>query len=101
MARHEKNFPWIMSFGVIIAFWVIISTALFYNLQDFGQNSENRLYNWFSSFYFTIMNMTTGFPDDITPKTVLVKIVAIANSLIGLVAFGIFVAVLTAALQPS
>src|SRR5215218_4117241 len=86
----QKSWRWIVGFLVFIMAWLLISSLIFSII-------ENKSYSL--SLYFTIINMTTGFAD-IMPQTDIGKIIAVINSLLGLLAFGILVAVITLALQP-
>ncbi|WP_107343950.1 potassium channel family protein [Rhodopseudomonas palustris] len=103
--RHMRfNWRWILVALLIIGALILSSATLFEYFEAAAQSASlprASPFGWFDSFYFTIINVTTVGFGDIVPKTTAGHWIAIANSLLGLTAFGWFVAVFTIALQPA
>ena len=93
-----SNRYWICGALIAIALWILLSSTVFYFLQcgagetcaDFGD-----------SMYFTAINVTTVGFGDISPTNGWTKALAVLNALVGLISFGMLVAIFSAALQPS
>jgi hypothetical protein len=90
-----QNKFWIGGFVLFIAIFILVSSVLFHLLES------SQSIDWLSSFYFTIINLTTVGFGDIVPKSNAGKILAIANSVIGVLSFSFLVAIIATALQPS
>lgn len=58
-------------------------------------------WKWFDALYFTVIDITTVGFGDLAPATVLGRVLSMAISIFGVVAFGYLIAVLTISLQPS
>jgi len=89
----RKNLPWIISLLAVTFVYVLISSALI-------RAYENH-WSFLHACYFTVINMTTVGFGDVLPLTHGGKIIAGVNALVGLLFFGMLVAVLALALQPS
>jgi hypothetical protein len=94
LADTSKNKWWIGVLALIVAIYVLISATVFW--FDRAQALD-----WFSCLYFTVINVTTVGFGDIHPESNWEKALSIVNSLFGVIAFGFFVAILAAALQPT
>lgn len=90
-----QNRLWIGGFVLFVVAFVVASTLLIHRLES-GQSLD-----WLSSFYFTVINVTTVGFGDIVPKSGWGKLLAIINSVVGVLSFGFLVAVIAAALQPA
>lgn len=89
----RRNLPWLLGIlGATIAY-VLTSSAVIRLFE-----SE---WTFLHACYFTVINMTTVGFGDVLPVTHGGKIIAGINALAGLLLFGILVAVLALALQPS
>jgi voltage-gated potassium channel Kch len=102
--RHMRfNWRWILFAFLIIGVLILSSATLFEHFEAATQSALPGAspFGWFDSFYFTVINVTTVGFGDIVPRTTAGHWIAIANSLLGLIAFGWFVAVFTIALQPA
>ena len=88
----RSNILWIFSITAIWVVYMFMSSAVI-------RICEN--WDYWHSCYFTLINMTTVGFGDIAPTTAEGKIVACVNSVVGLMLFGLFVASITMALQPS
>ncbi|MEI8618428.1 potassium channel family protein [Pseudoalteromonas sp. B193] len=88
----RRNIRWILGIAVIWVLYTLASSAVIGILED---------WSYWHSCYFTLINMTTVGFGDIYPITHEGKIVAGVNSVFGLILFGLFVASITMALQPS
>jgi Ion channel len=97
-----ENRKIIIGVSACIFVYAGLSTIIFHATEGIQQiDGHERINNWLDSFYFTMINLTTVGFGDIVPTTQWGKWLAIANSLIGVAAFGFLIACLTAALQPS
>lgn len=92
------NRKWLLILAGAILGYTVLSTIAFHFAEIPPGLSR---YGYFDSFYFTIINITTVGFGDITPTTTWAKVVSIVNSIAGVLAFGFFVAIISAALQPS
>lgn len=90
-----SNKFWVIGFILFIFLVISVSSVLFHWLE------KDQCVSWVSSFYFTIINLTTVGFGDVVPKSDAGKFLAIINSLIGVISFGFLVAIIAAALQPS
>lgn len=89
----RNNLPWVLGLlGVTVAY-VLLSSALIRAFE-----SE---WTYLHACYFTVINMTTVGFGDVVPLTHGGKIIACINAFAGLLLFGILVAILALALQPS
>lgn len=88
----RRNSRWIVALLVGWIVYVLISASVACIWED---------WTYFRSCYFTLINMTTVGFGDVVPSHAETMIVAGVNSVVGLLAFGAFVASLTMALQPS
>ena len=88
----RSNMRWIVAIAVIWVLYTLASSAFILIWEDWG---------YWHSCYFTLINMTTVGFGDVTPITQQGKIISGVNSVIGLMLFGVFVASITMALQPS
>lgn len=89
----RKNLPWVAGLlGATIAY-VLISSAV---IRVFESH-----WTYLHACYFTVINMTTVGFGDVVPLTHGGKVIAGINALVGLLLFGILVAVLALALQPA
>lgn len=88
-----KNFPWVLGLLVVTAAYVLFSSAL---IRAFESG-----WTFLHACYFTVINMTTVGFGDVVPLTYEGKVIAGINAFAGLLLFGILVAVLALALQPS
>ena len=96
------NGYWIANLLILLVYYVLISTTLFYYTECSPQNGcDPQVASWYDSLYFTIINLTTVGFGDIHPISNWGKSIAIANSLVGVVYFGVMVACITTALQSS
>lgn len=82
----------------IIFGYTVISTLAFHHWEKLHGLPR---YGYFDSLYFTIINITTVGFGDITPTTTMAKVISICNSIGDVIAFGYFVTIISAALQPS
>ena len=89
----RKNLPWVLGFLIVTVAYVLLSSAL---IRAF----ENG-WTFLHACYFTVINMTTVGFGDVVPLTHGGKVIAGINAFAGLLLFGILVAVLSLALQPS
>jgi CBS domain containing-hemolysin-like protein len=94
----KKNARWFIVSGLVIGLVMVASSSLFYWCESVQQG--NSFTRW-SSLYFTVINFTTVGFGEIVPKTSWGRVIAVGNSLLGLVSFGWLVAIFTLALQPS
>lgn len=92
-----RNRWWIYGSLAAIAAWTVTSAVLFHWVEG----AHHHKLSWISSFYFTVINITTVGFGDITPHTAWGKIIAMANSVVGVLSFGVAVSIISAALQPS
>src|SRR4051794_8190579 len=83
-----RNKSWIIGFCGVISAYVFISTLMFHWLER-GQSV-----GWIQSFYFTVINITTVGFGDVAPKTEPGRLWAVLNSLVGVIAFGLLVAII-------
>src|SRR5258708_2765813 len=101
----KRNKLWIVGVGLAIILLILGSATLFFWLEAVAQDKAapagSEPFSWFTSLYFTVINFTTVGFGDITPKTMHGRWLSMANSVLGLLSFGWFVAVTTLALQPS
>lgn len=94
------NRRWIVALVIAIIVFVVISAAIFRFLEpELEPGNANN--DWLNSVYFTVINITTVGFGDIVPRSSGAKLLAIVNSLVGVVIFGLMVAVIAAAFQPS
>jgi hypothetical protein len=89
----RRNLPWVAGLLIVTVVYVLASSAV---LRLF--ESE---WSFLHACYFTVINMTTVGFGDVVPLTHGGKIIAGISAFTGLLLFGIFVAVLALALQPS
>ena len=89
----RKNLPWILGLLVATVAYVLLSSALVRTFES-GWTFPH-------ACYFTVINMTTVGFGDVLPLTHEGKVIAGINAFAGLLIFGILVAVLALALQPS
>jgi hypothetical protein len=87
----RSNVGWLTLVFIVIAAWVLLSAFLI-------RLTEGWTYGY--SLYFTIINVTTVGFGDATAKTDWGRVISCANAVAGPVAFGVFVALLTLAVQP-
>jgi hypothetical protein len=85
----ENRIP-ILFVSVVVLVWTTGFSILYSKAESIG---------FWNAVYFTIINITTTGFGDIHPLTDGGKIIAIANSLFGIVLFGTLVAIVTLALQ--
>ncbi|MGP9664894.1 potassium channel family protein [Halomonas sp. AOP22-C1-8] len=88
----RSNLRWIIVIAAVWVLYTLASSAVIRIWEDWG---------YWHSCYFTLINMTTVGFGDVTPLTQQGKIVAGVNSVVGLMLFGVFIASITMALQPS
>ena len=88
----RRNWRWIAAFAGGWLVYLLTSAGIACIWED---------WSYLRSCYFTLINMTTVGFGDVTPSTPETMIVAGVNSVVGLLAFGAFVASITMALQPS
>lgn len=88
----RRNMRWIVAIGAIWVLYTLASSAVIRIWEDWG---------YWHSCYFTLINMTTVGFGDVIPVTQQGKVIAGVNSVVGLMLFGVFVASITMALQPS
>ncbi|MGD8175327.1 potassium channel family protein [Marinimicrobium sp. ARAG 43.8] len=88
----RSNMRWIIAIAAVWVLYTLASSAVIRIWEDWG---------YWQSCYFTLINMTTVGFGDITPLTQEGKVLAGVNSVVGLMLFGLFVASITMALQPS
>jgi len=93
--KHDirRNLPWIIWLFVFTVIYALVSSAV---IRLFENN-----WSFLHAGYFTIINMTTVGFGDVVPHTYGGKLIAGINSFVGPLLFGIFLAVITMALQPS
>lgn len=89
----RKNLPWVLGLLIITVAYVLLSSALISTFEN-G-------WTFLHACYFTVINMTTVGFGDVVPLTHGGKVIAGTNAFVGLLLFGILVAVLALALQPS
>jgi hypothetical protein len=89
----RKNLPWVLGLLIVTVAYVLFSSAL---IRAF----ENG-WTFLHACYFTVVNMTTVGFGDVVPLTHGGKVISGINAFAGLLLFGILVAVLALALQPS
>lgn len=89
----RKNLPWVLGLLGVTVVYVLLSSALICAFES-G-------WTFLHACYFTVINMTTVGFGDIVPLTHGGKAIAGINAFAGLLLFGILVAVLALALQPS
>ena len=87
---------WVAFAWLVIGFWMVFSASLFWYVEHDAQTLT-----WGTSFYFTVINCTTVGFGDIFPKTGAGQVLAVLNSLIGFLAFGLILSIVSLALQPS
>ena len=88
----RSNMRWIVVIAVTWVLYTLGSSAVICIWEDWG---------YWHSCYFTLINMTTVGFGDVTPITQQGKIISGVNSVVGLMLFGVFVASITMAMQPS
>lgn len=89
----RKNLPWVLGLLIVTVVYVLLSSAL---IRAFESG-----WTFLHACYFTVINMTTVGFGDVVPLTHWGKVIAGINAFAGLLLFGILVAVLALALQPS
>lgn len=89
----RKNFPWVLGIILFAISYVLLSAAA---IRTFENN-----WSFLHACYFTVINMTTVGFGDVVPLTHGGKLIAGLNSLVGLLLFGVLVAIVAMALQPS
>ena len=89
----RKNLPWVLGLLIVTVAYVLLSSAV---IRAFESG-----WSFLHACYFTVINMTTVGFGDVIPLTHGGKIIAGINAFAGLLLFGILVAVLALALQPS
>lgn len=100
----RKMRGWYVVVWLIIIAYLAVSATTFFWLEASAQEQVKdgpAHFSWFTSFYFTVINFTTVGFGDITPKTDYGRILAMVNSMAGLLIFGWLVALGALALQPS
>jgi hypothetical protein len=88
----RSNMCWIIVIAAVWVLYILASSAVIRIWEGWG---------YLHSCYFTLINMTTVGFGEVTPLTQQGKLVAGVNSVVGLILFGVFVASITMALQPS
>jgi len=91
-ADLRSNRKVILVVAIFIALYIFISAGLYCKVENI---------KYFESVYFTVINVTTVGFGEIHPTNRYGEVIAIVNSIVGLVFFGFLVAAITAALQPS
>lgn len=89
----RKNLPWIFCLLAVTVAYVLLSSVL---IRAFESG-----WSFLHACYFTVINMTTVGFGDVVPLTHVGKVIAGINALAGVLLFGVLVAVLALALQPS
>jgi hypothetical protein len=89
----RKNLPSVLGLLMVTVAYILISSAVIRSLES-G-------WTFLHACYFTVINMTTVGFGDVVPITHVGKIVAGVNGFVGLLLFGILIALFTLALQPS
>jgi len=86
-----ENSKWILGLlACFIAYVILSGTMIHFAEKDWSLKR---------SYYFTVINMTTVGFGDVVPLTPIGKIIAGINSVLGLLLFGVIVAVISMALQ--
>lgn len=96
-----RNKYWIGAFLLVLVVWIALFSGMYFLAERNIVQDDHKTLDALSSIYFTIVNITTVGFGDIHPHTHGGKIIAILNSLFGVVSFGLLVAIISAALQPS
>jgi voltage-gated potassium channel len=102
-----SNRKWLLGIGGTFVLWAVVFASAYVlaenntaHIYPTGEANSNPI-TWWDSLYFTIINLTTVGFGDIVPHTAWGRIVAVANSLAGVVFIGLFIAVFAAAFQGS
>jgi hypothetical protein len=88
----RRNLPWIKWLLIVTVIYVLTSSAIICLIED---------WTFLHACYFTVINITTVGFGDVVPITHGGKLIAGINAFAGLLFFGILVAVIAMALQPS
>jgi hypothetical protein len=83
--------PLIITFLIMILY-ILLSSIIISVFEDH--------WTFFKSLYFTVINTTTVGFGDIVPLSSIGKTVSCINAILGLIFFGIFVALITLAFRP-
>lgn len=100
----RRNMFWIFGGLASIFASMLVLASVFYWYEVDAQNAEPKpilTFNWWSSLYFTAINFTTVGFGDLSPRTSPGRLIAVLNSILGLISFGWLVSVITLALQRS
>lgn len=89
----RQNLPWVLGLVIVTVAYVLISSTV---IRAFETG-----WSLLHACYFTVINMTTVGFGDVAPLTHGGKVIAGINAFTGLLLFGILVAVMALALQPS
>jgi hypothetical protein len=79
---------------------VILAIALLYVVASAALVAWAETWSYGEGLYFTVINVTTVGFGDYAPKTPIGRVIASVNAIIGLLMFGILVAVVSLAFQP-
>lgn len=88
----RRNFRWVMGIVVCVVIYVILSSIAIHYVEN---------WSFLHASYFTVINMTTVGFGDVVPLTHMGKIIAGLNAFVGVIFFGILVAIIAMAFQPS
>lgn len=101
-AATVGNWRWIAGVGGLALTYCCASATLFQYLDPRGLARWDGapVQSFPSALYFTVINVTTVGFGDIRPTSAGGMMLAAANSVFGVVLFGLLVAVLSAAMQP-
>lgn len=87
----RKNAKWLRNLAYVVIVYVIVSSILFYFADE---------KSWWESFVFTVLNISAGF-GRINAATHAGDVIAMCNSIFGVLWFGMFIAILGHSLAPS
>lgn len=98
-----KNLWWAVGVFLTGLFYASLSSFAV-SCAEYGRKEHLKneiIWDYWNSLYFTLINMTTTGFGDFVPASGWGKLLAIVNALVGLVLFGLLVAIFAMALQES
>jgi hypothetical protein len=100
-AASNKN--WLLGSGLLVIVYAFASAAVFAYAEGgrpVGPEGHQVPLGYWKALVFTILNLTCGFAA-VVPTTFIGEILAVANAIVGLLIFGLIVAVIAHSLAPS
>jgi hypothetical protein len=100
----KRNVRWVLGFLGAVIVWVLISSLIIQALEDGTSNPVDKSpisWSFGKACYFTVINMATVGFGDVVPITPGGRFLACVNAVLGLLFFGLLVAVFALSLQPA